>query len=251
VNVRRGLLWSVLLLVVLVSCSEERPSRDAGPEATASVPVEAAFVNGGDCPPARDPSLPAGTGCVSVVTKDNFEVAVYASLDPMDRPGSWHVRLTGPDEEIVERLDAGADYPRAVGASDVDLDGRFEWWVQLGDYASHGAPWAYVNLFFHEDGELVPLTFEDKRRAINYGGISRLGEGAECRDGDLVILRAEAKDIQNSRWRVIETTFSIEGHKATAVERNEDTVVVDNYVDPKIRRYFRIDCYGDSFLPFF
>ncbi len=249
---RSGTRIAVLFLLVtmLTSCSEDRPPGDSRPETAPSAPPESDFISGGDCPSSRVPGLPERTGCVSVAARDDLKLFVYASLNQASRPRNWHVRLIAPDKKIEHRLETDLDYPRAAGASDVDGDGRFEWWIRMGNYASHGAPWGYMNLFFPEGGKLVPLTFEGRPLPINYGGISRLGEGAECRDGNLVLLRAEAQDVRNTRWKISERILSIDGHQATSVGREQHRVVVENYVDPRIRRYFRVECHGDVFLPF-
>jgi len=244
-------MWVLILLVtMLASCSGERSPDSAATGKASPAPTERDFVSGGDCPSAVDPELPARSGCVSVVRHGVLELVVYALLDQEDRPRKWWVQLTGPDQEVIQRLDVGSDYPRAQGASDVDGDGRYEWWIRMGDYASHGATWGYMNLFFFERGELVPLTFEGRPLAVNYGGISRLGEGAECRNDNLILLRAEAQDVRNTRWDTSERTLSIEDHEAVLLSHEQHTVVVDSYVDPRIRRYFRVECRGDVFLPF-
>ncbi|MDQ5815795.1 MAG: hypothetical protein M3516_05830, partial [Actinomycetota bacterium] len=135
-------------------------------------------------------------------------------------------------------------YPRAVGASDVDGDGDQEWWVKVMDLAGHGAPWARLNLFFVTDDALTPLASGGKPLAINYGGISRFGEGAECNEGRLVLLRAEAQSPRNTRWTVSKRPFELRATTALPLERNEDSLTIEDYNDPDLDPYYRVACDG-------
>lgn len=243
--------WMLFLAIVTsISCTGQGPPRDDGSRALAGVAEQNEWVVGDDCSPVDDPTLPPRVGCVSVVSKGDLTLTVYAVVESADRPKRWHARVRGPGVDAQGNLGKRLGYPRAVGASDVDLDGHVEWWIKMGDYMSHGAPWAYLNLFFVEGSKLEPLLLDGQPLPINYGGVSRLGEGAECRDGNLVLLRAEAKDRRNLRWIASQRTLSIDGHEATLLGREEDVVVVDHYVDQRIRRYFRVHCQGDTFSPF-
>lgn len=239
------------MLLSVTACDEgrlaERPSQDqvlntASPGGT--------FVNRGRCPPAGVDLLPAGSGCVSSVANRDETLYVYASLDARGEPSSWRMHLDSPEGDIDQRLDAGLDYPRAAGAVDLEGDGISEWFVKVTDYASHGAPWARLNLFINDGMSLVPLTLDGEPMAINYGGISRLGEGARCEPGGITLLRTEAQDPQNTRWRLIERRYRIAGTKAIFVDRTEETIKVDSYVDPQLRRYFHVECFEVVLLPF-
>ncbi|HWL65995.1 MAG TPA: hypothetical protein VNP73_08475, partial [Actinomycetota bacterium] len=162
------------------------------------------------------------------------------------RPREWWVRLESGDLVIDRPLHAGNaySYPRALGASDLDGDGRFEWWIKVVDYTSHGAPWSGANVFFVQDEALVPLKVDGKPLDINFGGIARLGEGAACRDNRLVLLRAEAQNRRNTRWSVSERSFELDGDEARLVERDEDLLRIGGYNDPDLDPYYEIDCNG-------
>lgn len=231
-------------LVVLPGCAGDREAAPR-PPAPASEPE---FINGGECPASRHDELPDDAGCVSSVSEGGDRLLVYARLGPGRKPRSWRLRFG----DIDQRLRAGnvASYPRAVGVTDVDNDGQSEWWVKVADYASHGAPWAGLGVFVLVDGELERITYEDEPLTVNFGGISRLGEGAVCRDGRLVVLRAWALDRQNTRWRVSERTLELDGTAAHLVERRRHTLHVDSYTDPDLVRNYRVECDGSTFTTF-
>ncbi len=213
---------------------------------------EPEFVNGGDCPLSRHPDLPADAGCVSSVTEGAQTLLVYALLDSDAKPRKWRLRMTGAGLEVDQRLRAGnvTSYPRAMGVTDLDDDRQPEWWVKVADYASHGAPWAGLNLFVSTAGALRPVTYEGEPLTINFGGISRMGEGAVCRDGYLVVLRAWTFDRQNTRWRVSERRYELEGTRARLLDRQRRSLVVESYTDPDLVRNYRVQCDGSTFTPF-
>lgn len=221
-------------------------------EPTQAPAAEPEFVNGAECPPSRYGRLPENAGCVSSVVEEDERLAVYALLDHDDRPRRWRLQLSSGDEGIDRRLRAGnvSSYPRAVGATDLNSDGHTEWWIKVADYASHGAAWAGLNLFVFEDGSLTPVTFEGEPLTINFGGISRLGEGAVCRDGYLVALRVWARDRQNTRWWISERRFELEGSRATLLDRRRRALVIEGYADPDLARNYRVECDGSTFTPY-
>lgn len=208
------------------------------------VPSETSFVNGGECDAAVEPGLPSTAGCVTSVASGNEVLFVYALLNDRSRPRKWRLRLTSNGRDIDQPLRAGSDfsYPRAVGASDVDLDGRPEWWVKVMDLAGHGTAWARLNLFFVRGDGLTALSSEGTPLAINYGGISRFGEGAECKTGRLVLLRAEAQNPRNTRWTVSTRPFQLRGASATPLGRSETSLQIEDYNDPDLDPYYRITC---------
>ena len=121
--------------------------------------------------------------------------------------------------------------------------------MKVLDLAGHGAPWARLNLFFTGDDVLIPLSSGDEPLPINYGGISRFGEGASCRDGRLVLLRAEAQNPRNTRWTVSERSFELDGTSATLVGRSEASLSIQGYNDPDLNPYYRVDCNGFTYPP--
>jgi hypothetical protein len=147
---------------------------------------------------------------------------------------------------LDQPLNAGNpySYPRALGAADVNNDGRDEWWIKANDLTGHGAPWQTTNLLVVRGSHLIPVKYEGVRLAINVGGIARLGEGAECRNGRLVVLRAEAQNVRNTRWRYSERTLRIDGYRARLLQREEGVLRIDDYNDPDLDRFYAIDCDG-------
>lgn len=242
---------AALIAAVCVSCSSQTPADEArapgSPSDHASPPT---FVNGGPCPLLDDPEFPQEAGCASVVRAEGATLTVYALTSADEKPRGWRVRLVTSEVEIDQELEAGADYPRAVGASDIDGDGDMEWWMKVLDYASHGAPWARLNLMFVEGDALVPLTLDGEAMAVNYGGITRLGEGASCSPGEIALYRAEARDPQNTRWELSRRTYRIQGTAASYVREERSIERFNNYVDPELRRYFRVVCAGAELIPF-
>lgn len=200
----------------------------------------------------RDPRLPAGIGCVTSVASGDRRLFVYASIDDAGNPKSWHLRLIEGDRQEDRALPGGtvASYPRAVAVTDVDDDGSPDWWVKVRDYASHGAPWGGLFLYVERGGTIAPLRYQGAPLVIDFGGITRLGEGAACRDGDLVLLRAEAKDRRNLRWATSERRFAIEGRSARLVDRTQSTLVIEDYNDPDLDPYYEVTCDGVSFSVF-
>lgn len=239
--------------IVVTACT-----RDAGdaPEPVARARTETPgsdFINGGDCPPSPDPALPADAGCVSSVTNGAETLQVYALLDSDGRPRTWRLRLSGGADEVDQKLRGGGggiSYPRAIGVTDLDDDRLPEWWVKVADFGSHGAAWAGLNLFVSSAGALAPVTYEGEPLMVDFGGISRLGEGAACRDGYLVALRAWALDRQNTHWRVSERRYELEGTHARLVGREIRSMTVDSYTDPDLTRNYRVECDGSTFTPF-
>lgn len=206
-------------------------------------------VNGGECTFTTDPSLPPDAGCVSTVTAGEERLTVYAPLDDDARPRRWRMRLVGPNVDIDQRLFAGNDYsyPRALGATDFDDDGTTEWWIKAMDYTSHGAPWSGARVFVHADGRLSALELDGRSLAVNYGGITRMGEGAECVDGRLVLLRAEAQNVRNTRWETSRRTLAIDGAQARLLHRKTGLLTISDYNDPDLDPFYRIDCDGFVF----
>lgn len=242
-----------LAVVVATACSPEPRPRAPGPASASVVAATPQFVNGERCPEAGDDGLPPRAGCVTAVTAGDETLSVYGLLGRNGLPESWRVRLTTPGGEVERRLPYGTvtAYPRVAAASDLDGDGDADWWwVKVLDYASHGAPWGGVAIFVSDEASLEPVELDGEPFVVNFGGISRLGEGAECRDGSLVVLRVEAKDRANTRWSTSERTYAIEATTARLLDRREGILEIDGYSDPELHRYYRVDCAGAVFTPF-
>lgn len=235
---------------MLASCSSGR--RAAEPAATPSPAADPEFINGGECPPSSHEELPSDAGCVSSVVEGDESLLVYALLDRAAKPRLWRLRFASGERSLDRRLRAGnvTSYPRALGATDVDADGTPEWWVKVADYASHGAAWAGLNLFVFTGDALEPVTHEGEPLTINVGGISRLGEGATCRDGRLVALRVWARDRQNTRWWISERTFELDGTRARLIDRRRRPLEIETYSDPRLAHNYRVECDGKTFTPY-
>ena len=245
---RRATARALVCVLPFVACGgsgEPTPAR-GGPAA------EPEFVNGQPCPASRHAELPDDAGCVSSATREDERLLVYALLGRGDRPRSWRLRFESGGAETDRRLRAGnvTSYPRALGATDLNSDGTAEWWVKVADYASHGAAWAGLNLFVPAGDALTPVTFEGEPLTINFGGISRLGEGAECRGGELVALRVWARDRQNTKWWISERRFEITGTTARLLGRRRVPLVIETYSDPDLARNYRVECDGRTFTPY-
>ena len=218
---RRGALALACLVVSMAACARDEPPKTPAHSVETPLETPQPFINGGDCPPSPYSALPATAGCVTSLAAEGEQLFVYALLGRDGSPRSWRVRHITPDDEVDRRLLAGHDYsyPRAIGVTDIDHDGSHEWWIKVADYASHGTAWAALNLFVRDGEALVPVRFEREPFDVNFGGTSRLGEGARCRRGLLVVLRAEAQNRRNTRWSVSERSFELLGTRARLLDR--------------------------------
>jgi hypothetical protein len=245
-----GLWLTVLAAVAAMSfaCSASEPSPRAAPSPTAS---STDFISGGPCPPVDVGELPEDAGCVTSAEGSRATLVVYALVDDERIPRSWHIRLETDIGAIDQPLDAGNpySYPRAIGAADVNGDGFEDWWVKANDLTGHGTPWQRANLFVQVLDSLALVTLEGEPLPINVGGISRLGEGATCRGGHLVLLRAEARNVRNTRWVYSERTYEIDGTRALLIRRTEDVLRLTDYNDPKLDRFYAIRCNGLRYPP--
>lgn len=249
-RVLRAALLTLAVALVAAACAGDEGPRE--PAARVPEAADPEFINGGECPASRHEDLPAAAGCVSTVVNGDETLRVYAVLDEEAKPRAWRVRLDGGGRDVDQRLRAGnvASYPRAVGVTDLDDDGVPEWWVKTADYASHGAPWAGLSLFVADGSALARVTYDGEPLTINFGGISRLGEGAACRDGHLVTLRAWTLDRQNRHWKVSERRFRLAGATARLVDKKRYSLDVESYTDPDLQRNYRVECDGSTFTPF-
>lgn len=240
-----------VVLLLLTACRREasQPHSDEPKSAVAPAPT---FVNGGACEPVTDLDLPDEAACATSVSWADQRLFVYTVADRNDRPTTWHIRLVDGDHVEDRDLHAGTvtSYPRVTAVADVDRDGDPDWWVKTRDYASHGAPWGGLFLFIEEHRSIAPLHYEGAPLVIDFGGITRLGEGALCRDGDVILRRAEAKDRQNLTWVTSERRFEINGTRASLIDRTEGTLTIDDYNDPDLDPYYEVECYGANFSVF-
>jgi len=236
---------AVAVLLVTAACSETEPRSARPPQ-----PLPTDFLNGGACEPLGLDRLPSDAGCASEIEGDADgdgsidTLTVYALVGDDERPRSWHMRLATSAGVHDQILDAGNpfSYPRAVGAADVNGDGRSEWFVKTLDLAGHGTAWKQLNLFVLVETDLEIVTHEGEPLAMRVGGISRLGEGIACPDGHLALLRAEARNVRNTRWVSSARIFTLEGTETTFVERTSQTLHLDDYNDPALNRFYQLHC---------
>jgi hypothetical protein len=98
------------------------------------------------------------------------------------------------------------------------------------------------NVFAYRDGGLRTVDYERSPLALNVGGISRLGEGIECIDGNLVLLRAEAQNTRNTRWSYSARVFAVD--ESDFIERTTGRLTISDYNDPALDRFYGLNC-GD------
>lgn len=244
---RAGLI--VLLVVVSVAgCSGDH-------ELTEPVVIPGEMINGEPCPLAG-PSLSDTAGCETSVTGDfdgdseDDRASVYAEVDEGLLPRSWRLRVVTDTDERIDRLLARGSrfsYPRAVGSADVQGDGRDELFVKVGDQLYHSGATRVLNMFVLEGDEMVAVTSSGAPLAVRVGGIWRFAEGAECRRGRMVLLRAETRNTANSRWWFSERSYVLEGSQTKLKGRREDVFRIPQYYDPALDRFFELNCGDLSF----
>jgi hypothetical protein len=172
-------------------------------------------------------------------------LTIYATLDQADIPTSWRVRVGSVDQ--VLHAGNAFTYPRALAELDVDGDGLSEWLIKTFDLAGHGTNWQQLGLFVLRGGRLRQVRSEGEPFAVRVGGISRMGEGAACRDGAFVLMRAVARDRQNVRWEYSERTFRLAGSMVEETGRTDGILHLTDYNDPKLDPYYAIHCHGFSY----
>ena len=233
---------------LLGSCSSDGSSADPRVARSPSPAASQAFISGYPCPPLHDLHLPSDAGCASRVVGDGDgdgereTLTVFAVLDRDDIPVRWYTYLS--DSGATQRLHAGArfSYPRAVGAADVDGDGHDEWFVKIADLASHGTNWRRLGFFVERDGRLVAVTEKGEPFAFNIGGTSRLGEGFSCEGSGFALLRAEAKNVANTRWRYAERSYAMVGRRVRFQARRVGLLRLVDYNDPALDRFYELRC---------
>ena len=238
-----------LVFVALGACARTEAERpDASEPSPTPPPVE--FVNSGVCPAADLPSLGNRTGCVTTTHTDDATLFVYAIVDKQSFPLRWRIRYETDAVEFDGPLDAGNpfSYPRAIGAIDIDEDGSHEWVIKAVDLAGHGTNWQRLHIFVVDDSGLRVVTYEGQPLYMNVAGISRMGEGARCDGGRLVLLRTEARNRQNTVWDYSERVMELEGTKVELIRRREGVLRLTDYNDPKLDPYYRLEC-GDLVYP--
>ena len=242
----RGLLSCLLFGVVFLgACSQAEPQASPGPR-----PQPTDFVNGGTCEPLGLERLPSDAGCATEVTGDadgdgsTDTLSVYARIGEDLRPRTWHMRLTTSGATSDQALDAGTkfSYPRAIGSADVNDDGRSEFFVKMLDLAGHGTAWKQLNLFVLQGSKLAIVTTEGEPLALRIGGITRMGEGVACPEHRLALLRAEARNIRNTRWDTSARIFTLQGTNARFVERTPGALNLTDYNDPALDRFYQLNC---------
>jgi len=250
---RRLTVPCLLLMVGFLSCACSTTSTQGSP----GVRPSREFTNGGECAPLATPDLPRDAGCVTTVRGDvngdgaGDALTVYARTDEDRLPRSWRMRVQSGSRVIDQSLDAGTEfsYPRAVGAADVNGDERDEWFVKTLDLSGHGTAWLQLSLFTLQGGRISIVEYEDQALALRVGGVSRTGEGVGCGDGRLLLLRAEADNVRNTRWDTSTRAFALEGSLARLVDKSSDTLEVEDYNDPVLDAFYSLECAGLRYTP--
>jgi hypothetical protein len=214
------------------------------------------FVNGGVCRSVTDGILLEEIGCVSGASGDfdgdggGERVMVYARLAG-GRPESWSLRVELSGGPIVQPLEAGTgdSYPRVVGAADIDGDGQDEIFVKVLDQLYHSGATRVLNVFVLEGNDLALLRDEGEEPLnLRVGGLSRFGEGVDCRRGEMVLLRGESTNRLHTLWRFSERHYRVTGARAHLLERTEGVLVADDYNDPALDAFFELRC-GELSVP--
>jgi hypothetical protein len=176
-------------------------------------------------------------------------LTIYAEVDAHGIPTSWHLRLESPGHPVDQILHAGNafSYPRAIGEIDVQGDGEVEWLVKTFDLTGHGAAWQQLGLFVARKDRLRPVRFEGEILAIRVGGISRMGEGADCEGGRVTLFHVEAEDRQNTHWSYSARRFDIDGARARFTGRTTGKVKLKGYNDPKLDPFYEVRSHDFSY----
>ena len=215
------------------------------------------FDNGEPCPPATDPALPAGTGCVSGVTadlegngtKDRF--LVYARLGSQRRPdrgGRWPCSPSGPSRPAAVPTGQGVPdiYPRVIGAADANGDGRQEVVVKLSAILYHVGGQQIAGMYGVRNGRVRPVKIAGRGRLVfRLGGISRYGDGALCtvQDGRPVFVVRHIEQVLPSSWRWTERPFGWQGlvlHPSS--HRTGLLPVTLPVTDPRVEPFYQLRC---------
>ncbi len=251
---RRSIPVAVFLgLLLLTACEGGGRSQPSGVRQASPSPFE----NERGCP--RDDnfsSLPGEAGCISLTSGDadgdgtSESLVVYANVGANRFPQEWFIRLERPEGSVVDQVDLGrmSDYPRAVGAADIEGDGADEWFVATHNLAGHGTFWQGLSLYVVENDKLEIVTVEKEPLVLLIGGVSRAGEGLACRGGRLQLLRAEAQNVRNTRWDTSTRVLSIDGTRARLVSRRTGRLSLSHYTDPDLDPFFHLEC-GDLYYP--
>ena len=236
----------VLFLVCMAAISGCSSAEQSRPSSSSTATSSGEFINGGPCPESDLGGLGDDVGCVTTAHSDDETLFVYAIVDGDSLPKRWRIRYETDASEIDQPLDAGNpfSYPRALAAIDVNDDSTDEWLIKSVDLAGHGTNCQRLQIFIPDDEGLNPVIYEGEPLFANVGGTSRLGEGARCEDGHLVLLRTEAENRINTIWSYSERVLDITGARAEFITRREGRLRLKDYNDPDLDPYYRLECGG-------
>lgn len=254
---RRALV--VVAAVLLAACAlGDNPTLPVA-EATSSHPVAefASFDNGGRCPRDDAPELPGGAGCISAV-EGNFDgrgdtdrFFAFALVGEDRRPQRWRVALRTDSGAETAKLAAGTEhsYPRVIGAADADGDGADEVFIKVLDFLFHSAGSGVMTIFRFDEDRIVRVRDEEGSFFdFRVGGVTRLGEGAACRDAtgdgqhEFIVHRVSATNVRNTRWTQSERIYRWDGNVLTLVDRRQGILRISDYNDPKLDPFYQLRC---------
>jgi hypothetical protein len=234
------------------STSIERPQ----PRPAATV-FSQTFDNGQPCPPATDPALPAGIGCVSGVSADlerngsTDRFLVYARLGPDRRPTSWWavaVLSGGPSPPAPVPTGQGVPdiYPRVIGAADANHDGAAEVVVKLSGILYHVGGQQIAGMYGVRDGRILAVRIAGRGRLVfRLGGISRYGDGGLCtlHDGLPVFVIRHIEQVLPASWRWTERPFRWRGLVLHASPHRTGLLPVTLPItDPRVEPFYQLRC---------
>ncbi len=238
----RALVCAAALATALPACADSAPharSHDA------AAPLEET-----GCARDEVTALPDDAGCATSLVADadgdgdDDTLWVHARVDANGIPVSWHVTLQ-TEQETTRPLDTSPrTFPRAAAAADVDDDGRSEWFVKTLDLAGHGTAWQQLSIFQLVRGDLRIVSLDDEPFRVRVGGVSRMGEGIACRNGRLQVLRTEARNVRNTRWRTSIRTYRLRRSEVRLTRTRRGVLELSDYNDADLDPYYRLECDG-------
>jgi hypothetical protein len=149
---------------------------------------------------------------------------------------------------------ATATYPEVVGSVDADGRGGEEVFVKLVLHVYHSGGTREVGIFrVAEQDRLVRVRGDDGPFLFPLGGVSRYGEGAECRDVDLdgrpEFVRLRVDRVRYDVQRARETIYEWVGGTLHEARDKTYRFAKTSLVDPLLRRLYHFTCFELDPLP--
>ncbi|HEX2196748.1 MAG TPA: metallophosphoesterase family protein, partial [Actinomycetota bacterium] len=173
---------------------------------------------------------------------DGDGAADLVSLEP-GADETWRLRLelaTGGTTS-ADLAVPGFTEPQVVGATDTDGDGDDEVFVNVVDHVYHGGTTSDLGLFDLRGGRLRRVTDTAGRPFVMpVGGVSNFGEGVECGDAEIRLLRIDGASRARSRWT--EQVYEWTGGDLRLRRTARGTLRPRGYDDPRLLRFYELHC---------